>query len=721
MIHFFISISSFKNFRKGKISVTLIISMIILVVLLARPSFLPFASDSHTEFLVFTLNPGSHHSDIANKYDENYFLADMWGSYGSGEGEFDYAGGVGAGPFGYIYVADTNNYRIQTFTNSGTFVRSWYAEFPIAIAVDPDGYYIYSCDGDKIYKYIANNGYLVRSWGERGSGEGQFFAAQGIALDPTGSHIYVADTNNHRIQKFDSYGNFELMWGTPGSGDGQFYHPKGVAVDSNGYVYVTDQDNNRVQKFDSNGNFITKWGGAGTTEGKFNFPMGIAVDSSNNVYIVDGKNNRVQKFDSNGNFITMWDVKDVLYGELGGSSFGNCITVDPYGNVYTNFMNHTAGYYDEKVLKFSLNTAPSLLSGQVSPSSGFGVTFTYSVNYVDVDNHAPEYIRVVVDGVSYDMVKQDPGDNDYTDGCIYVYQKSDLGLGVHEFHFEASDGYNPVRSPATGENSGPTVENTAPSLLSGQVNPQTGFGVAFSYTVNYVDMENDEPDYVRVVVDGVSYDMVKQDPGDNDYTDGCIYVYQKSDLGLGVHEFHFEASDGYNPVRSPATGENSGPTVNNKPVITGGVSPLTGNTTTLFTYTLNYTDPDNQEPVYVKVYIDGNPSEMVKQDPGDNDYTDGCIYEYSTQLGVGRHSYYFNVSDGIETVLYPASGEIDQPSVPSQEPTQELTDSTKLLLAFSLSNYVDQENITNLKTASIVITIIGGIIGIAKKIYDWIS
>jgi DNA-binding beta-propeller fold protein YncE len=61
-------------------------------------------------------------------------------------------------------------------------------------------------------------------------------------------------------------------------------------------VYVVDSQNERIQKFDSNGNFITKWGSEGTGEGQFNIPEGIDIDSSGNVYVADTHNSRIQKF-----------------------------------------------------------------------------------------------------------------------------------------------------------------------------------------------------------------------------------------------------------------------------------------------------------------------------------------------------------------------------------------------------------------------------------------
>ena len=81
-----------------------------------------------------------------------------------------------------------------------------------------------------------------------------------------------------------------------GSGDGQFNYPYGVAVDSSGNVYVADTDNHRIQKFDSSGGFITKWGSYGSGDGQFDYPSGVAVDSSGNVYVADGWNYHVQKF-----------------------------------------------------------------------------------------------------------------------------------------------------------------------------------------------------------------------------------------------------------------------------------------------------------------------------------------------------------------------------------------------------------------------------------------
>jgi sugar lactone lactonase YvrE len=173
----------------------------------------------------------------------------------------------------------------------------------------------------------------IKAWGSEGTGDGQFHWPYGIAVDSSTGNVYVADSLNYRIQKFDSNGNFITKWGSEGTGDGQFNAPY-ISVDSSrGNVYVLDATNHRIQKFDTSGNFITKWGSEGTGDGQFKDPEDIAVDSSTgNVYVLDTINHLIQKFDSDGNFLTKWGS----YGMVEAKQFDrpNGITVDSLGNLY---------------------------------------------------------------------------------------------------------------------------------------------------------------------------------------------------------------------------------------------------------------------------------------------------------------------------------------------------------------------------------------------------
>ena len=156
----------------------------------------------------------------------------------------------------------------------------------------------------------------------------------GVAPDAQGN-IYVMDTSNFRVQKFDNRGNFLLMWGSEGSGAGQFgdildAHEGHLAVDTQGNVYVIDLKNVRIQKFDSNGNYLTHWGTEGEREGQFKHPFDIAIDKQNNIYVSDVGNNTIQKFDEMGRFLLRWGKQGYNDGEF---SDVYSVAIAPTGNV----------------------------------------------------------------------------------------------------------------------------------------------------------------------------------------------------------------------------------------------------------------------------------------------------------------------------------------------------------------------------------------------------
>ena len=183
---------------------------------------------------------------------------------------------------------------------------------------------------------VAETHQFITKWGDVGSGYGQFDHPFGIAVDSS-DNVYVVDTYNNRIQKFDSEGNLITILGSSGSGDGHFYRPRDIAIDSSGNIYVADKGHDRIQKFDSEGNFITKW--------YFNYPGSIAVDSLGNVYVTDQFNHQVQKFDSSGVFITKWGSTGSGDGKF-KHIYG--IAVDSSDNVY--IVDRSSGVNSEGII-----------------------------------------------------------------------------------------------------------------------------------------------------------------------------------------------------------------------------------------------------------------------------------------------------------------------------------------------------------------------------------
>lgn len=304
---------------------------------------------------------------------ENYVLVHNFGSFGFGDGQFNYPDGIAIDSSGNVYVADTVNERIQQFTSDGIFITKFgsygsidgHFHYPSGIAIDNLGnIYVADKNNHRIQKFKSDGTFLSK-WGTEGTSDGMFKFPSSVAVDSSGN-IYVADTGNSRIQKFTSNEIFITKWGIAGylngdeysGGDGELYLPRGIAVDNFDNVYVADTDNHRIQKFTSNGIFIKRWGGGwggfypSSDDGNFNRPCGVAVDNSGNVYVADTANGRIQKFNSNGGFITKWGS----YGsENGQFVFPSAVASDNNGNVYVADTNNN------RIQVFS-NLEPTLIN-----------------------------------------------------------------------------------------------------------------------------------------------------------------------------------------------------------------------------------------------------------------------------------------------------------------------------------------------------------------------
>jgi sugar lactone lactonase YvrE len=86
--------------------------------------------------------------------------------------------------------------------------------------------------------------------------DGLFRQPTDVAWDSEGN-IYISDGYvNSRVAKYDAHGNWVKSWGEPGTGPGQFRLPHAIAIDRNNNIYVGDRTNRRIQVFDTNGTFI---------------------------------------------------------------------------------------------------------------------------------------------------------------------------------------------------------------------------------------------------------------------------------------------------------------------------------------------------------------------------------------------------------------------------------------------------------------------------------
>jgi len=149
-------------------------------------------------------------------------------------------------------------------------------------------------------------------FGATGSGDGQFRKPQGVAVDPEGSHdVFVADDQNHRVQRFSDTGVYESQVGTEGSGNAQFKNPYDVGVDHGDQLYVADNQNHRVQRLQaSTFAFRGAFGGFGSTApeqmANVRSLSGLAATAAGGVYVGDTSNDRVDEFASDDHFVRTW-------------------------------------------------------------------------------------------------------------------------------------------------------------------------------------------------------------------------------------------------------------------------------------------------------------------------------------------------------------------------------------------------------------------------------
>ncbi|HJT24605.1 MAG TPA: hypothetical protein VJ873_08505, partial [bacterium] len=248
-------------------------------------------------------------SDYSNNRVEQYDTSLNW-VQNIGVGQVSAPGQVAVDANGYLYVTNQGGNTVMvfnpsspatpvlTFGSSGT--GNGHFSNPIGLAVDTDGS-VYVCDWNYIVQKFqvqltgTPSATWLLQWGGTGSTNGKFNGCSAIAVD--GSHnVYVDDTNNYRIQKFDSSGNYITQFGSNGTGLGQFQGSWGIQFGPCGNLYATDRVANFIQVFSSTGTALSQYGTTGSGTGQFDGIMGIAFDGSNNMFTTEYINNRLQKF-----------------------------------------------------------------------------------------------------------------------------------------------------------------------------------------------------------------------------------------------------------------------------------------------------------------------------------------------------------------------------------------------------------------------------------------
>ena len=200
-----------------------------------------------------------------------------------------------------VYVTDRFTNKVEIFDKDGKYIGEFAHKKlrnPLGIDIDKDNN-IYISDVGKRHciHVFKEDGKLIRSFGQTkkvllpSKDIGKLYFPNGIDVDDK-ENIYVADSNNHRVQIFDKNGKAEKIIAMGGL-------PRGVAYsEKTKSLYVIDTLNHKVSAYDDKGDFRFSFSKQGRGNDELMYPSGITLSKDGKLYITDRNNGRVQVFNT---------------------------------------------------------------------------------------------------------------------------------------------------------------------------------------------------------------------------------------------------------------------------------------------------------------------------------------------------------------------------------------------------------------------------------------
>ena len=261
---------------------------------------------------IFAYNRSNHPMIVLNKDGD---IIDSWALE-----NFSSAHHVEIGPDDSVWTTDVGNHTVRKWTSDGNLLLTLGSpdnpapeqsgepfNRPTDIAFGLDGsLYVSDGYGNSRIHHFTPEGKLIRSWGERGTGPGQFMVPHSVAVDPTGL-VYVCDRENSRIQIFTSDGQYVSQWRG-------VHRPNQIVPSSDGTMVVAElgykiglmdgapevnevSHNSGVKIMTKTGQWLGGWGASTGIDGDFLAANAVGIDSDGSLYVgetLDGA--RLQKF-----------------------------------------------------------------------------------------------------------------------------------------------------------------------------------------------------------------------------------------------------------------------------------------------------------------------------------------------------------------------------------------------------------------------------------------
>ena len=221
-----------------------------------------------------------------------------------------YPWGIAVAPNGHTFIADHISHQIHVFDEQRKHIRSFgqrgsgngQLQGPIGVAVDAKGLVYASNFNNNRIEVLQEDGTFVRHFGV-----GHIARPWGVAVNK--KLVYVAERSNNRIAIFTLEGQLIRTIGSQGSGPGQLNYPSAVAFSPDGDMYVADQNNHRIQVFNSDGVYQREFGG-----GQVKYPYDILITADGHVLVADTGNKCVVIFNTTGQLIHSFQVPSGPHG-----------------------------------------------------------------------------------------------------------------------------------------------------------------------------------------------------------------------------------------------------------------------------------------------------------------------------------------------------------------------------------------------------------------------
>lgn len=246
--------------------------------------------------------------------------------------EFGWVPAVAVDSQDRVYVYSRSEHPMVVFDRDGNFIDSWGDD----ILKDAHGIFIDADDNiycterePHVIRKFTTDGELLMTLGtpDVPGAEGEpFNLPTDFALGPDGE-MYISDGyGNARVHKYSPDGKLIKSWGQPGTGPGEFDLPHCVRVDPRNRLMVADRENNRIQFFTLDGEYIEEWG-------DLLQPDTIYIDDDDLVYIAE-LGQRISIMTLDGAVISQWGSErgSSVPGEFMACPHG--IWLDSHGDIY---------------------------------------------------------------------------------------------------------------------------------------------------------------------------------------------------------------------------------------------------------------------------------------------------------------------------------------------------------------------------------------------------